>query len=576
MSGNLRSEFENLIRVAEAADLSDLADRIRERRESAATELLRVAFLGEFNVGKSSLVNCLLAQHEPVMPVLDTPCNVVVAEMRHGSPSWSMRCAAKVTPLTREEFRDHARGALASEAGTILEATVPSPFLAAGVLIADTPGVQSADETHQDITYGYLPFVDVAVLVLDGRQGGLPRTVKSFLQDHLLRSDLRKLVVVINQLDLVPPDDRDDVGADVKRTLADLGIDVPVIGSSAVDEPGTEALRKHLTDTLLPTRQRAVEARLHRELELLCEELLLALDNHRATALLAPKDVDDKLAALGDERAQLEGQLDGMTGRLKDEMLTLKRHVRPAVTTMLAGVVERARRELRGGQPDAAQGLSAKLSGWIAQGMEQLSRDELQPELERIASAVRSEVKAIATRSMQMGEIQVAASGAGSVVLDLLVEGAMIVVLNFILPGEWLVAVVARVLGSKMIDKVKKPIVDAIKDLVGKAAGDMLVKGVLAVVEKQVLDLEGALTTQLYDQLEVVEKNLNEAVRKRFSDLVGEKEHALRVAKGEQTDVAAKRSRRKQQLEEASGAAKSLMARLAPPAAAQNAARAPA
>ena len=165
---------------------------------------------------------------------------------------------------------------------------------------------------------------------------------------------------------------------------------------------------------------------------------------------------------------------------------------------------------------------------------------------------------------------------AGSVVLDLLVEGAMIVVLNFILPGEWLVAVVARVLGSKMIDKVKKPIVDAIKDLVGKAAGDMLVKGVLAVVEKQVLDLEGALTTQLYDQLEVVEKNLNEAVRKRFSDLVGEKEHALRVAKGEQTDVAAKRSRRKQQLEEASGAAKSLMARLAPPAAAQNAARAPA
>ena len=87
----------------------------------------------------------------------------------------------------------------------VLRITHPSPKLSTRTCYVDTPGVHSFNEQHDDITYGYLPLVDVAVVVLDATRGDVPGSVLDFIQNQLLQGDLTKLAFAINKTDEVPP-----------------------------------------------------------------------------------------------------------------------------------------------------------------------------------------------------------------------------------------------------------------------------------------------------------------------------------------------------------------------------------
>src|SRR6185436_1931307 len=103
--------------------------------------------------------------------------------------------------------------------GTVLNLDHPSPNLASRTCYADTPGVNSFDEQHDDITYGYLPLADVAVIVLDGTKGEVPQSVLVFLADRLLQSEISKLIFALNKVDTVPPGRRSDLRDKVTETL---------------------------------------------------------------------------------------------------------------------------------------------------------------------------------------------------------------------------------------------------------------------------------------------------------------------------------------------------------------------
>ena len=168
-----------LLDLARKHGLSVLAEHLE--RVDGPLEL-HIGFLGEFSAGKSTLINALIGRK--VLPALDTPTSAAIVEVLPREGLEGLRYFRRAPDGTTEsisavEFSDLATGRW-SGVGVV---EVPAnESMREGFRLVDTPGLASLDETHADITFGYLPLLDGAVICVDLDQGGLSRSVLRFLQ----------------------------------------------------------------------------------------------------------------------------------------------------------------------------------------------------------------------------------------------------------------------------------------------------------------------------------------------------------------------------------------------------------
>lgn len=114
-----------------------------------------------------------------------------------------------------------------------------------GLVLLDLPDHDSIDPAHREVVDRLLPMVDLLVWVVDPQK---------YADDALHSGYLRRLsaheaamLVVLNQVDTVPPDQRAGLAADVGRLLAEDGLQgVPVLSVSARTGEGVDTLRARL------------------------------------------------------------------------------------------------------------------------------------------------------------------------------------------------------------------------------------------------------------------------------------------------------------------------------------------
>jgi len=114
-----------------------------------------------------------------------------------------------------------------------------------GLVLLDLPDHDSIDPAHREVVDRLLPMVDLLVWVVDPQK---------YADDALHSGYLRKLaaheaamLVVLNQIDTVPEDQRAGLAADVGRLLTEDGLHgVPVLSVSARTEQGIDTLRARL------------------------------------------------------------------------------------------------------------------------------------------------------------------------------------------------------------------------------------------------------------------------------------------------------------------------------------------
>ena len=117
-----------LLRRAAAPD--DTQRRLADLARSL-DELFLLVVAGEFNAGKSTLVNALFGRR--VMEEGPVPTTDKITVLRHG-----------------EADETHRRGEF------VTERTVPAPLLE-GLALVDTPGTNSIVLEHQALTEDYVP-----------------------------------------------------------------------------------------------------------------------------------------------------------------------------------------------------------------------------------------------------------------------------------------------------------------------------------------------------------------------------------------------------------------------------------
>jgi hypothetical protein len=228
----------------------ELADMIRaalhlarrfgdEQAENEARDLLsrlagdtfRLAVVGQFSRGKTTLMNALLGG--PFLPMGALPMTSVITRVRYGSrPKAIVRrrasgLGAEVPLVQVARYIAQASATRAEQQVVSVEVEVPAEILRLGFEFIDTPGVGSAIEISTATTRRFLPQAD-AVIFVTGFDSPLTQAEAGFLADAARHAG--KLFLVLNKRDLVSGQDADVVLEFVRHRLrGDLGMAGPRI-----------------------------------------------------------------------------------------------------------------------------------------------------------------------------------------------------------------------------------------------------------------------------------------------------------------------------------------------------------
>lgn len=236
----LIADLQAVLAKVEAED-ADLADLRTAMRDLEGIFMLVVA--GEFNAGKSSLLNALVG--ERVMPEGVTPTTDRITVVSYGE-------AVDETEVSPELVRRSFPAAMLRD-----------------VAFVDTPGTNAIIQRHQELTERFLPRADL-VLFVTSADRPFTQSERGFLE--LIASWGKKVLMVVNKLDILDTDEeRDKVTAYVQEhARATLGVTPEVFGVSAkrafaarkagdeeaLEASGLTALEKAILDRLSSDRLR--------------------------------------------------------------------------------------------------------------------------------------------------------------------------------------------------------------------------------------------------------------------------------------------------------------------------------
>lgn len=217
-----------LARLASAADaLRDAAGELAADLETKADELVervgsgefRLAFCGGFSNGKSTLINALLST--PALPIGVLPVTAIPTEIVAGP---YLTAAIELSDGTSTEcpLQDLARWV--SETGhpqnrrgvhrAVL--TSPSPLLASGMTMVDTPGLESVFGHNDDTALSEIRDAEGAVVVLSA---DAPLTAAERRLLDVVAGRSSATFFVLNRIDHLTPAERDEAVAFVEAEL---------------------------------------------------------------------------------------------------------------------------------------------------------------------------------------------------------------------------------------------------------------------------------------------------------------------------------------------------------------------
>lgn len=260
---------------AEPRDLEDL----RNAQEDLEGIFMLVV-CGEYNSGKSSLLNALLG--EQVVPEGVTPTTDRITVLGHGEENGEVE-----------------------ESGWLVRRTFPADLLK-DLALVDTPGTNAIVKRHQELTERFIPRADLVLFVTSADR---PFTESERVFLELISGWGKKITVVVNKIDILESSEERQKVLDFVREHAreTLQVTPQVFGVSArkASRARRSGVPANLAGTGLPELEAYIEASLYGN-----ERLKLKLQS--------PLGVAEHVA--GKYRAGLESQL----SLLDDDRRTLE------------------------------------------------------------------------------------------------------------------------------------------------------------------------------------------------------------------------------------------------------------
>jgi small GTP-binding protein len=277
-------------------DTQNDVKKLRDMAQDLRDMFFIVAVIGEFNSGKSSFVNALIG--EKLLPMGITPTTEYIELIRYAE-------AVERNPTVK--------------GGALREWAHPNTG-AAGVAIVDTPGTGSVFHKHEKIAKEFLHRSDLVIFLISAKHA-FADTERMYLE--LAKNYGKKIILVVNQTDLLKPNERIEVRRfienQVKETLEIEPLVFMVSAKEALESEdtgddigGIAAVRAHL---------RGVYA----EMPVVKQKLLAQLDtaqrimqSHYDEAKEKADLVSGDITKVQDVQSELEQQSIGLEQRMKE------------------------------------------------------------------------------------------------------------------------------------------------------------------------------------------------------------------------------------------------------------------
>lgn len=177
---------------------------IREMKELLRSHRYRVAVIGEFKRGKSSLLNALLGAE--VLPTDVLPTTAVVTRILYGREK-RLRILFHdgreerhdLNALARYGTKLDAQSEALAQTVREMEVTYPTAMGKEFIELIDTPGLND-NEQMSAVTLGVLGEIDAALVVLSARQP-LSETEQSLIVQLIEQQDIRQILFVVSFID---------------------------------------------------------------------------------------------------------------------------------------------------------------------------------------------------------------------------------------------------------------------------------------------------------------------------------------------------------------------------------------
>ncbi|MFP4600478.1 MAG: dynamin family protein [Persicimonas sp.] len=213
-----------LAEIAESSGLNSLSAEVREERIPALQKgRMSVVVLGEFNHGKSTVVNALLG--EEILPTGITPTTAVITHLVHGDKPKAELQPPRGGERTEVSYEDMGAAIRHEEQDgaepEYVEIQYPNELLEDSLVLVDTPGVNDISRQKVEITYGYVPKADVILYVLDATQV-LKKSEITFIKDRLLKANRDRIIFVLGKTDALSDEDVAEVEQYARERLEGL------------------------------------------------------------------------------------------------------------------------------------------------------------------------------------------------------------------------------------------------------------------------------------------------------------------------------------------------------------------
>lgn len=154
---------------------------------------LNLSVVGEFSTGKSSFINALLGENLLVSSVVQgtTVVNTVIEYYTHPvsyilkkNGTYDIINAQSIEEL-RNELSDVTTNPCSARNIELVRVGIPSELLANGIRIIDTPGTNSTESWHEDVTKDALKNLSDLSIILTDAIHPLPQTLIDFIDENL-------------------------------------------------------------------------------------------------------------------------------------------------------------------------------------------------------------------------------------------------------------------------------------------------------------------------------------------------------------------------------------------------------
>ncbi|MFE1959266.1 dynamin family protein [Streptomyces sp. NPDC059479] len=373
--------------------------RLDTARERLADGRLTVVVCGEFNRGKSSLLNALLEEEPPLFPVETSYTTNVVTTVSYGpAERITVTLEDDSGEVVEREIDRSEIAAYVTESGNTanvrraltVQIRTPNTRLASGLTLVDTPGIGGVHQDHTAATAAFLPSADALVFVTDVVKP-LTDSELAFLRRAMKAArttdDTDGQIFVLTKIDAVP-DHTELLRNTVDKLTEATGLSPAELTLLPVS---SRAKLDHLVsgdpEDLELSNFTALENTVWAALSRRRAKLLLggALTGLESCALSLLRPVEAEAAALGDRR---EEELRRLTEEFTEQQRRLDElddggsRWRADLRAALGGVEARLRREAHNGLAEV----------WAQVGAEYLYQEVYLDNPDRLLSEVTAQV----------------------------------------------------------------------------------------------------------------------------------------------------------------------------------------